>query len=307
MSQEVIFSGQLPVRQHWWNNRNGTIGFMRRLILDKPLGAIGGLFIVLLFIMALSADIIAPFPYDEPNFANIMVPPGEAGHILGTDYLGRDLLSRIIYGGRISILVSVTTVALAMIIAMTLGIISGWAGGKVDAIIQRWVVNVWMSLPSLLVLLTLASLLGPSISTIIIILSLSGISSSRVVRSAVLSIKEAAYVEAAQAMGSTTPWLLLRHIVPNTFAPVIILATIDFGRIILAEATLSFLGYGIPPPFPTWGQMLSGESLAHFYDGPWTMVWPGAVLTLAVFGSNVFGDALRDILDPRLRGATSRN
>ena len=151
------------------------------------------------------------------------------------------------------------------------------------------------------------SLLGPSITTIILILSLSGISSSRVVRSAVLSIKEAAYVEAAQAMGSTTPRLLLRHIVPNTFAPVIILATIDFGRIILAEATLSFLGYGIPPPFPTWGQMLSGESLAHFYDGPWTMVWPGAVLTLAVFGSNVFGDALRDILDPRLRGATSRN
>lgn len=274
---------------------------LTRLIRDKPLGAFGGFVLVAFLLIAVFADLIAPYPYDKISFAEIMDPPS-AAHLLGTDYLGRDLLSRMIYGARVSIFVALSAVVGATLISVTLGIVSAWYGGTVDALIQRLLVNTWIALPSLLVLLTLASIIGPGLFTVAFILSLGGLSESRVIRGTVFSLKQAAFVEAAQAAGARTGRVLLQHILPNTFAPVIILFTLRFGTAILAESTLSFLGYGIPPPFPTWGQMLSGESLSHFYEGPWTLVWPGVALTLAVFGSNVFGDALRDLLDPRLRG-----
>ncbi len=286
----------------WATGRGRLLGFIHRLVTEKPLGAFGGAVVAALLLMAVSADLLAPYPYDRISLADILAEPS-ADYLLGTDFLGRDMLSRIIYGGRVSIYVALTTVAISTTIAISLGVVSGWMGGKVDALIQRLLVDTWMTLPHLLILLALASIIGPGLFTVVFILSLGGISGSRVVRSSVLSIKSSPFIEAAQSMGATTPWIMLRHIMPNTFAPVIILASIDFGRIILAEATLSFLGFGVPPPFPTWGQMLSGDSLSHFHEAPWTMLWPGVVLTLAVFGSNVFGDALRDLLDPRLRGA----
>ena len=281
--------------------RKTSTRFITRLVRDKPLGAFGGFLLLLFLLIAVFADVIAPQPYDKISFAEIMDPPSPA-HLLGTDYLGRDLLSRMIYGARVSIFVALSAVVGATLISVTLGIVSAWYGGTVDALIQRFLVNTWIALPSLLVLLTLASIIGPGVFTVAFILSLGGLSESRVIRGTVFSLKQAAFVEAAQAMGARTRRVLLQHILPNTFAPVIILFTLRFGTAILAESTLSFLGYGIPPPFPTWGQMLSGESLSHFYEGPWTLVWPGVALTLAVFGSNVFGDALRDLLDPRLRG-----
>ncbi|MSQ26843.1 MAG: ABC transporter permease [Dehalococcoidia bacterium] len=300
MAHEIAWEAA-PLRT-WATGRGRFLGFLRRLVREKPLGAFGAAIVVAMLAMALLADLLAPYPYDTINLADILTEPN-ADHLLGTDFLGRDLLSRIIFGGRVSIYVALTTVVISVTIATTLGVLSGWLGGRVDALIQQLLVNTWIALPALLILLALASIIGPGLFTVVFILSLGGISGSRVVRSSVMSIKSAPFIEAAQAMGATTPWIMLRHIVPNTFAPVIILASIDFGRIILAEATLSFLGFGVPPPFPTWGQMLSGDSLSHFHDAPWTMLWPGLVLTLAVFGSNVFGDALRDLLDPRLRGA----
>jgi len=257
--------------------------------------------LVFFFGIAVLAGVIAPYPYDQISFAEIMDPPSGA-HLLGTDYLGRDLLSRMIYGARVSIFVALAAVTGATLLSLSLGIISGWYGGTVDALMQRLVVNTWIALPGLLVLLTLASIIGPGVFTVAFILSLGGLSESRVIRGTVFTLKASTFVEAAQAMGASTRRIMLQHILPNCFAPAIILFTIRFGTAILAESTLSFLGYGIPPPFPTWGQMLSGESLSHFYEGPWTLVWPGIALTLAVFGSNVFGDALRDLLDPRLRG-----
>lgn len=281
--------------------RSTVLQFLHRLFKDKPLGASGAVLLGFFFAVAVLADVIAPYPYDRISFAEIMDPPSSA-HLLGTDYLGRDLLSRLIYGARVSIFVSLAAVTGATLLSLSLGIVSGWYGGTVDALLQRLVVNTWIALPGLLVLLTLASIIGPGLFTVAFILSLGGLSESRVIRGTVFSLKTSSFVEAAQAMGASTKRIMLQHILPNCFAPAIILFTIRFGTAILAESTLSFLGYGIPPPFPTWGQMLSGESLSHFYEGPWTLVWPGIALTLAVFGSNVFGDALRDLLDPRLRG-----
>ena len=305
MRQEVTLEGRLAPNKGRFVIDSRAAGFVRRLFREKPLGAFGGVIVVALLLIAIFADVITPYRYDQPDFSAMMVAPGEA-HVLGTDYLGRDMLSRIVYGGRVSMGVAAGAVTFATLITLLLGVTSGWYGGIVDTIIQRVVVNTWIALPFLLILLTLSSILGPGpfgVTTIVIILSLGGISDSRVVRGTILSLKTTAFVEAAQAMGATSPRIMLQHIVPNTFAPVIILSTIRFGNVILAESTLSFLGFGVKPPFPTWGQMLSGQSLSHFYEGPWTMVWPGLILTLAVFGFNVFGDALRDMLDPRLRGS----
>lgn len=301
MDQNAALQEALGAVREQPAQRSPVLQFLHRLFKDKPLGATGALMLAFFFFVALLADVIAPYPYDKISFAEIMDPPSGT-HLLGTDYLGRDLLSRLIYGARVSIFVSLAAVVGATLLSLSLGIVSGWYGGTVDALLQRLVVNTWIALPGLLVLLTLASIIGPGLFTVAFILSLGGLSESRVIRGTVFSLKTSSFVEAAQAMGASTKRIMLQHILPNCFAPAIILFTIRFGTAILAESTLSFLGYGIPPPFPTWGQMLSGESLSHFYEGPWTLVWPGIALTLAVFGSNVFGDALRDLLDPRLRG-----
>ena len=292
-----------PRRAPLW--ATGFLRFSKRLVQEKPLGAFGGLVILTMLIVGLFAQLIAPFAYDEPDFFNILAPPG-APHVLGTDHLGRDMLSRIIVGAQVSMIVVAGAVSLRTIITAVMGIVPVWYGGRVDTLTQRLVVETWITLPFLLILLSLASLLGPGLLTIIFILGLSGISHSRVIRGTVLSLKETPFIDAARAIGAGTPRIMVQHLLPNTFAPLIILATIGFGTVILAEATLSFLGYGVPPPFPSWGRMLSSDSMSHFYQAPWLVIWPGMVLTLAVFGSNVFGDALRDLLDPRLRGGSGR-
>ena len=252
-------------RRSWGVGRGGALSFLHRLVTEKPLGAFGGAVIVLLLLMAVFAEALAPYPYERISLGEILVEPS-ADYLLGTDFLGRDILSRIIFGGRVSIYVALVTVAISITIAITLGVLGGWLGGRVDALIQQLLVNTWMSLPHLLILLALASIIGPGLFTVVFILSLGGISASRVVRSSVLSIKSSPFIEAAQAMGATTPWIMVRHIVPNTFAPVIILASIDFGRIILAEATLSFLGFGVPPPFRAVGEGL--EFRFELLEGP---------------------------------------
>ncbi|MBI2853231.1 MAG: ABC transporter permease [Chloroflexi bacterium] len=278
-----------------------------RLVKTKPLGTVGLAIVLLLFVVGIGADLIAPYGYNEVDLGSRLATPGVGGHVLGTDHLGRDLLSRIIYGARISMIVALGASSLAAVLYITIGVISGFFGGKVDMIIQRFVDAV-MAFPGLVIMLTVISVLGPGLMQIVITLGiLGGIGGRvRVVRSAVIAIKENVYVEAARAIGSPPFTTMMRHILPNIFAVIIINFTVEMGGVILTESTLSFLGFGIPPPFPSWGAMLSESGRRYMLLAPWMAVWPGLALSLVVYGINMLGDALRDLLDPRLRGGLGR-
>ncbi len=267
----------------------------------KPLGIVGGAFLLGMILLAFLADAVAPYGYDDADiFARLQAP--SAIHWLGTDNLGRDLLSRVIYGSRVSMGVGFGGVALGLLGAVAVGLVSGYFGGSLDLAVQR-VVDAFMCFPLLLVALTLMALIGPGLGNVIVTLGLVlGVRDSRVIRSAVLSVKANLYVEAARALGAAHGALIRRHILPNIVAPLIILGTVNIGAVILIEAALSFLGFGVPPPRPSWGGMLSGAGLVHMLRAPWLALWPGAALSVAVFGANMLGDALRDLLDPRLRG-----
>ena len=268
----------------------------------KPLGAVGGLVLAGMLALALLAGRVAPYDYDEADVFSRLKAPSEA-HWLGTDNLGRDLLSRVIYGARVSMVVGFGGVAVGLLLGTAVGLVSGYFGGRLDLVLQR-VVDAFMCFPLLLVALTIMALLGPGLGNVILTLGLVlGVRDSRVIRSAVLSVKAHLYLEAARALGAAHPAMIGRHVLPNILAPIIILGTVNLGAIILIEAALSFLGFGVPPPRPSWGGMLSGAGLVHMLRAPWLALWPGVALSLAVFGANMLGDALRDLLDPRLRGA----
>jgi peptide/nickel transport system permease protein len=275
---------------------------MRALLVGKPLGALGGLMLAAMLALALGADVLAPYGYDEADmFARLK--PSSVTHWLGTDNLGRDLLSRVIYGARVSMLVGFGGVAFGLAGAAVVGLISGYFGGRVDMALQR-IVDAFMCFPLLLVALTIMALLGPGLGNVIATLGLVlAVRDSRVIRGAVLTVKQHLYVEAARALGVGHPGMIWRHVLPNIIAPIIILATVNLGAVILIEAALSFLGFGVPPPRPSWGGMLSGAGLVHMLRAPWLALWPGVALSVTVFGANMLGDALRDILDPRLRGS----
>ncbi len=271
--------------------------FVRR----KPLGAAGGLVLAGMLALALLAEGIAPYGYDEADIFSRLKAPSEA-HWLGTDNLGRDLLSRVIYGARVSMAVGFGGVVVGLLLGTAVGLVSGYFGGRLDLVLQR-VVDAFMCFPLLLVALTIMALLGPGLGNVILTLGLVlGVRDSRVIRSAVLSVKAHLYLEAARALGAAHTAMIGRHVLPNILAPIIILGTVNLGAIILTEAALSFLGFGVPPPRPSWGGMLSGAGLVHMLRAPWLALWPGVALSLAVFGANMLGDALRDLLDPRLRG-----
>jgi peptide/nickel transport system permease protein len=291
------------LRQGQWSTR-GQSRFLEvglRLIREKPLGLLGACIVLALLGVAVLADVIAPYGYAQTNLLHRFWGPGME-HWLGTDQLGRDLLSRLIYGTRVSLTVSLGATALGILLATLVGVTSAFFGGRYDLGVQR-IVDAWEAIPGLLLLLTIMSLLGPGLYKITAVLGLSfGIQNSRIIRGAVLSVKENAYIEAAQAFGGSNLRLMWRHILPNVAAIIIVIATIGLGNLILIEASLSFLGFGVPPPHPTWGGMLSLQGLSYMYQAPWLAIWPGLALSAAVFGFNMFGDALRDLLDPRLRG-----
>jgi peptide/nickel transport system permease protein len=273
-----------------------------RLVKEKPLGAFGGVIVVGLLLCAAFAPWIAPYPYDETNVRQRLKPPS-AQFYLGTDNLGRDLFSRIVYGARISVTVGFGAVALGVLLATILGVVSGYVGGTFDVLVQR-VVDAVMAFPFLVLLLSLMAVLGPGLLNVILVLAVPlSANNSRIIRSATLAAKEYQFVEAAQAVGASHLRMILRYILPNVMAPIIIIATIGLGFAILAEAALSFLGLGVPPPYPSWGEMLSGSGRSYMYQAPWMAIWPGVAISLAVFGFNMLGDALRDLLDPRLRGS----
>ena len=271
----------------------------------KPLGAFGGFLVVLMIGTALFANVIAPYAYDETIRGARMKAPG-AKFWMGTDNLGRDVFSRVVYGARVSVAVGFGAVLIANLLATIIGITSGYFGGKYDIAVQR-VVDAWQSFPFLVLILSIMAVLGPGLLNVILALGVLGASgASRVIRGAALSASQNQYVEAARAVGAGHLRIMTRYILPNVGATIIIIATIGLGGFILAESALSFLGFGVPPPYPSWGAMLSGSGRSFFYTAPWMAVWPGLAISLAVFGFNMLGDALRDVLDPRLRGTGGR-
>jgi peptide/nickel transport system permease protein len=275
-----------------------------RLVREKPLGLVGGVIILVLLLVALFADVLAPYGFNEILVGPKLSPPSPE-HILGCDHLGRDILSRIIYGARSSVIIGLSVSSMAVVLAVLIGMFSGYIGGKLDLVVQRFV-DAWICIPALFLILTIMSVFGAGMLQVIVVLGvLYGIGSSRIVRGAVIGIRANPYLEAARVIGCNTRRISLRHVLPNVAAPIIVLFTITMGAAILAEATISFLGFGIPPPTPTWGGMLS-HARQYLMVYPHLALWPGLFLSISVYGINMLGDALRDLLDPRLRGGLGR-
>ena len=276
-------------------------GLVTRLFREKPLGAAGAVIFLLFLVAGIFATWLAPYGINETNLAHRLEAPS-FDYPLGTDHLGRDMLSRILVGARLSMIVGFAAAGISTVVSLLLGMVSGYFGGRIDMLIQR-MVDAWMTFPGLVLLIVVLSIVGPGMTQIIVVLGLLyGIAGSRIVRGAAVSVRSEMYTHAAQSLGAGPFHILWRHILPNVMPVAIVLFTTRVGAVILSEAGLSFLGLGIPPPAPTWGSMLSGASRTYMYVSPWLAFIPGLCLTIVVYAINVFGDALRDLLDPRMRG-----
>jgi peptide/nickel transport system permease protein len=273
---------------------------LRSFATRHPLGAVGAVIMAAFVLAAVFADRIVAYDPLTTNASMSLAHPS-AEHLLGSDFMGRDMFSRIVYGARISLAVGLGSTALGCILGVMLGLASGYLGGWVDLVTQR-VVDILQALPLLVLALVMAAALGPSLQNTIIAIAIPLIPyAARVVRSNTLALREQPFVEAAKAVGMSEMRIALRHILPNTLAPLIVLATAQLGSAILTEASLSFLGLGVPEPYPSWGRMLSESAAEYVRTAPWLVVFPGIAISLVVFGTNLLGDALRDLLDPRLR------
>jgi peptide/nickel transport system permease protein len=265
-----------------------------------PLGAFGALLVVLFVLVALLAPWITSFDPTTTNARDSLARPGDV-HWLGADFMGRDLYSRIVYGARISLAVGVGSTVLGCLVGVIIGLASGYFGGWLDLITQR-LIDIMQALPLLVLALIMAASLGPSLENTIIAISIPLVPQvARVIRSNTLALREMPFVEAAKAVGMSEWAVAVRHVLPNTVAPLIVVATAQLGSAILTEAALSFLGLGIPEPHPSWGRMLSESAAEYVRTAPWLVIFPGVAISLAVFGTNLLGDAIRDILDPRQR------
>jgi peptide/nickel transport system permease protein len=294
--QTVVLPLKPESRLRSWTHEARS--FTRR----KPLGAFGAIVMVVLVVMAVLADVIVPYDPLAHDAAIALNSPSVA-HPAGTDQFGRDVFSRIILGARTSLYVGVAVTVFSIVPAVALGMVSAYFGRWVDYILQR-IVDTIQSVPYLILLIAIMVVLGPSLLNVILALTFRrAIVESRVMRGATMGILNQTYVDAARAIGATDLRIMARHLVPNIMPTVIVIASIGFGGVILAEASLSFLGYGVPPPTPSWGGMLAADGRAFMYAAPWMMIAPTLALAITVFGVNMFGDALRDVLDPRLRGA----
>jgi len=281
------------------------VDILKRMVREKPLGTAGMVITLALLVVGIFANFIAPYEMNEIHLIDRLLPPSPQ-YFLGTDQLGRDILSNLIYGARISVIIGLSVAGISTAVSSVLGALSATLGGKYDLVFQRFV-DAWMCIPGLLLLLTMMSIVGKGMVQIILVMAVQGsIGGSRVPRSAVISIKENTYVEAARVTGCSTARLLWRHILPNVMPVLIIGFTLGVGGAIMMEAGLSFLGFGVPPGVPSWGSMLSLEGRTYMEEVPMLAVWPGLCLSVVVYGVNMFGDALRDLLDPRLRGGLGR-
>ncbi len=281
---------------HVEGRRDAVIHFVRRY----PLGAMGAAIVIVFVLCAVFADFIAPHDPLLTNAATSLMAPN-AEHKMGADMMGRDVLSRIIYGAQISLTVAVSSTLLGGVIGVLIGLMSGYLLGWFDLLMQR-IIDIMQALPLLVLALVMAASLGPSLENTIIAISIPLMPNvARVVRSSTLSLREMPFVEAARAAGMREMRAAIRHVLPNTLAPLIVLGTAQLGSAILVEASLSFLGLGVPEPYPSWGRMLSESAAEYARVAPWLVIFPGLAISAVVFGTNLLGDALRDILDPRQR------
>lgn len=285
--------------------RPRIVDFVVRMAKKKPAGLVFGAVLIFMLFTGIFADRMAPYGMNDLHLDNRLETPS-AQFWLGTDQLGRDVLSRLLYGARISVIVSLSATTICIFIAALIGVPSGFLGGKFDVVVQR-VVDALMAFPGLLLLITVMSLVGTGALQIILILGFYyGIQNCRVIRSAVIGIKENAYMAAAESIGSPAYRTIVRHVIPNIMAPTIIIFTTTIGAVIMSEAWLSFLGYGLPPDVASWGGMLSWDGRKYMELAPALAIWPGLCLTGVVYCANMFGDTLRDLLDPRLMGSAGR-
>lgn len=278
--------------------------FLRRLVRRRT-ALFGLVVIVAVALAALLAPVLTPFDPVAQDVTERLRPPGAAApdgrtHWLGTDHLGRDILARILFGTRIALVVGLAAVAIAGTLGLAIGLVSGYFGGRVDDVFMR-LADVQLAFPFILLALAVIGVLGPSLRNIIVVVGVSGwVVYARIVRGEVLSLREREFIQAARAVGSPTSRLLLRHLVPNAFAPWLVIATLDMARVIIVESALSFLGLGVPPPTPTWGGMLA-DGRVYLSTAWWLATFPGLAILLTVLGINLLGDGLRDTLDPRLK------
>lgn len=279
-------------------NVSGTRSAALHLIRRYPLGAVGALIVILFVAVAVFAGMITSFdPLTTNSKAALARPGGE--HLLGADFMGRDMFARIVYGARISLMVSVGATALGCLGGVIIGLSSGFFGGWFDLIAQRFI-DILQSLPLLVMALVMAAALGPSLHNTIIAISIALVPNiARVIRSNTLSLRELPFVEAARAVGMSEIRIAVTQVLPNTLAPLIVLATAQLGSAILVESSLAFLGLGVPEPHPSWGRMLSESAADYVRTAPWLVIFPGLAISAVVFGTNLLGDAIRDMLDPR--------
>ena len=291
----------IPSAEILRRRRSRLVEFSVRMAREKPLGTVSGIVILILVLVGVLADVLAPYPYYEMHLIDRLQGPSTS-YLLGNDEMGRDLLSRLMYGARLSLGIGLAATTLDVMVALLIGGTSGFLGGKFDLTMQRFV-DAWIAFPGLLILLTVMSITGRGVPQMILVLGISGgIGGSRLLRGAVIGIKENDYFLAARAVGSPTPATLVRHVLPNIMPVMIIIFSISVGGVIMAEASLSFLGFGLPLDVPSWGGMLSGEGRRYMEIAPQLALMPGLALTITIYALNMFGDAMRDLLDPRLRG-----
>jgi peptide/nickel transport system permease protein len=285
--------------------KSAVMVFLTRLIKEKPLGTVGAVITLLLLLTGIFANFLAPYGMNEVYVGHDLSPPS-VKFPFGTDDLGRDNLSRVIYGARVSVIVGLSGAIISTLISLLIGVVTGYIGGRLDMLVQR-AVDIWMSLPSLVLLMIIVTIVGNGMIPIIVVLGLVfGIPGSRIVRGAVIAVKENAYVTAARVIGCRTGRILMRHILRNVLPTAIVLFTVRVPAVILSEASLSFLGFGLPPPTPSWGSLISGVGRVYMFQAPWLVLWPGVALAVVVYGVNMFGDAVRDLVDPRMRGGAGR-
>ena len=286
-------------------SRRRFVRFWREFFVRRPLGAFGLVLVIVMILMALFADRIAPYDPTALSFKDLLVPPSPS-HLLGTDNFGRDVFSRLVFGSRTALLVGFTASVVGCTFGLVLGIVGAYLGGKTDQIIQR-LMDVLISFPLIVIAIAVVAALGTGedkVGNVIAAITVPIIPRvSRVVRSSALSVVQMPYIEATRSIGTRPLRIMFRHIAPNVFAPYLIMMTAFLGQAILLEASLSFLGLGVFEPTPSWGLMLRGAGMQFLEQAPWLAIAPGVAISMAVFGFNLFGDSLRDALDPRLRTA----
>jgi peptide/nickel transport system permease protein len=293
MATVAVQPGSEPTRQSRGQR-------LRRAARLNPLAAVGTVLVVLFAVLAIFAPLIAPQDPAHINLAARLSGPS-AAHWFGTDELGRDILSRVIYGARISMLVGASVVTFALFLGLIAGCVAGYYGGRIDRFVNVIVMNAFLSFPGILLAIAFVAFLGPGIFNLILALSIGGwVGYARLVRAQVLATREREFVEAARALGASDWQVITRHILPNMIQPVIVQAAIGMAGAVLAEATMSFLGLGVPPPTSSWGTMLN-DARAHLFDAPHMVIFPAVTVMMAVLSFNFIGDALRDYLDPRAR------